>query len=94
MNELHLTFNKMAKTMMNTFDEEKCSEEKALLNLADTYHVFEEFENTREQAVCLSNIGAIMKKKGDLQMANMCFEESTYLMNEVVKKPLNQSEKS
>ena len=44
-NELHLTFNKMAKTMMNSFEGEKCSEEKALLNLADTYNVFGEFEN-------------------------------------------------
>lgn len=88
-NELHLTFNKMARTMMNTFDDEKCSEEKALLNLADTYNVFEEFKNPREQAVCITNIGAIMKKKGDLKMANLCFEESTFLMTKVVEKPLS-----
>ena len=58
--------------------------------MADTYNVFEEFENTKEQAVCLANIGAIMKQKGDWNMASMCFEESTYLMSEEVKKPLKE----
>ena len=85
-NELHLTFNKVAKTMMNKFDGEKCSEEKMLLNLADTYNVFDEFGNAREQSVCLANIGGIMQKKGDLDTANLCYEESTRILQEQINK--------
>ena len=74
---------------MNSFDGEKNSEEKALLNLADTYNVFGEFENEKEQSVCLSNIGAIMQQKGDYEMANLCFEESTEIMSATVHLALN-----
>ena len=53
-----------------------------LLNLADTYNVFDEFGNAREQSVCLANIGGIMQKKGDLDTANLCYEESTRILQE------------
>ena len=84
-NELTLTFNKMVKAMNTSFESENYSEEKALLNLADTYETFGEFKNEEEQGVCLANIGAILTKNGDLEMANLCFAESSAIMNNTVK---------
>ena len=48
LNELQLTFNKVAKTINITNKSVKEGEEyRAMLDYAEAYHIFEDFENQR-----------------------------------------------
>ena len=59
-NELHLTFNKVAKTMdLARLQGRKGQEDQALLNFSEGYNIFEDFNNIRAMGICMSNIGAI-----------------------------------
>ena len=45
LNELHRTFNKIAKTMMLASSGMKENKEKAMLNYCEAYHIFKEFND-------------------------------------------------
>lgn len=74
-NELHLTFNKAAKTMnlaTQCWKDQKGEEHlaQALLNYAEAYKIFEEFDpNHKHKGVCLANIGSILSQKGEFLKA-------------------------
>lgn len=65
-NELHLTFNRVAKTInlatqsiMDQQGDEKLAQ--ALMSYSEAYHIFGEFDKDhKERGVCLANIGSIM----------------------------------
>ena len=61
-NQLHSTFNNVAKTILLAADSKKKNENKnkALLNYSEAYGIFETFDDAKHKAICLSNIGAIM----------------------------------
>ena len=60
LNELHLTFNNVAKAMSIAHGTVKEGEEpQALLNYSEAYHIFRKHKNMRHMGVCLSNIGSL-----------------------------------
>ena len=66
LNELHLTFNRVARTInlatqSMAVQESEEKQAQALLSYADAYHIYHEFdENHKQKGVCLTNIGSIM----------------------------------
>ena len=82
LNELHLTFNRVARTMQLATQSMavQVSEEKqaqALLSYADAYHIYHEFDEFHQQkGVCLTNIGSIMMQQGDYQKARKYYDDA------------------
>ena len=68
---MHVTFNNVAKTILLAADSQKKDENKnkTLLNYAEAYGIFEDFNDAKHKAICLSNIGAIMLQKKDYSTA-------------------------
>ena len=66
LNELHLTFNRVVRTMnlaSQSISTIQTKEQLAqsLLSYADAYYIFNEFdENHSQKGVCVANIGSIM----------------------------------
>ena len=71
LNQLHTTFNNVAKTILLAADSQKKDENKnkTLLNYSEAYGIFEDFNDAKHKAICLSNIGAIMLQKKDYSIA-------------------------
>ena len=60
LNELQNTFNKVFKVCNIANDSVKeGSEYRAMLDYAEAYHIFKEFDNQPNMYTCLSNMGAI-----------------------------------
>ena len=82
LNELHLTFNRVARTinlasksMATKMTEEQ--QAQALLSYADAFHIYHEFdEHHRQKGVCLANIGSIMSQMGDYKTAMQYYAAS------------------
>jgi len=81
LNELHLTFNRVVRTInlatlkiQNQTEEEQA---QALLNYADAYHIYDEFDrNHSQKGVCLANIGSIMMQMGDYSQAREYYDQA------------------
>ncbi len=70
LNELSLTFNKVAKTIqIATISLEEGEEAQALLNYHEAFNIFSDFKNLREQGVCLNNIGSIFMRRHEYMKA-------------------------
>ena len=71
LNELHLTFNRVARTInlaTQSMSELQTEHEQAqaLLSYSDAYHIYNEFDSEHSQkGVCLANIGQIMMQMDD-----------------------------
>ena len=87
LNELHLTFNRVARTInlaSQKMDTQLTEEQQAqaLLSYADAYYIYHEFdENHRQKGVCLANIGSIMMKMDDHKKARSYYEEAIQNIN-------------
>ena len=69
-NELQLTFNKVAKTINIANTQVKEGEEgKAMLNFNEAYQIFKDFGNERQMSVCNSNIGSLGMRIKEYKMA-------------------------
>lgn len=80
LNELSLTFNKVAKTIkIATTSIKEGDEAQALLNYHEAFNIFSDFKNVREQGVCLNNIGTIFMKRHEYLKAYSYFERATQL---------------
>jgi len=80
LNELSLTFNKVAKTIkIATASIKEGDEAQALLNYHEAFTIFSDFKNVREQGVCLNNIGTIFMKRHEYLKAYNYFERATQL---------------
>ena len=82
LNELHLTFNRVARTInlatqslqSQVTDEQQA---QALLSYADAFHIYSEFdEHHSQKGVCLANIGAIMMQKGDYRKSRLYYSDA------------------
>ena len=81
-NQLHLTFNAVARTLnlasmslKKTMSDEELS--MALLSYADAYKIFEQFgEESEQKGICLANIGSIMLQKGDYIKAMQYYKKA------------------
>lgn len=86
LNELHLTFNRVAKTLNLASRSMKAQlnerqQAEALLSYADAYHIYSEFDPKHSQkGVCLANIGSIMMQKGEYQRAIEYFSEASAML--------------
>jgi tetratricopeptide (TPR) repeat protein len=90
LNELHLTFNAVARTLNLATESLKAAnnDEKrsmALLSYADAYKTFEEFgDENAQKGVCLAGMGSIMLQMGDYDKAmeyyKMSEDELIHLM--------------
>jgi len=68
LNELHLTFNRVARTINLATQSYQTDHERAqaLLSFSDAYHIYNEFDSEHSQkGVCLANIGQIMMQMDD-----------------------------
>ena len=91
LNELQLTFNKVAKTINITNKVVKEGEEyHAILDYAEAYHIFEDFENQRQMGICLSNIAAIRFSIQEYEKANAGFDKAArFLEEEIIQNDLS-----
>ena len=74
-NELQLTFNKMAKTFNitnKTLEEGK--ELQRIMEYAEAYQIFKDFDNKRQMGICISKMGAIRFTLGQLETAQHRFD--------------------
>ena len=81
LNELHLTFNKVAKTIniANTTIKEG-EEAKAILNFNEAYHIFKDFNNERQMSVCISNIGGLRMQIKSYRWAAVAYAQAAESM--------------
>ena len=75
LNELHRSFNSVAKTMMIAHDQGD-DIEMALLNYSDAYFIEQYEQDESHKGICLSNIGMLMIQKEEYMMASACFKIS------------------
>ena len=85
MNELNLTYNRFAKILSLAATDGRHQNEKALLGYTEAFQIFEDYQDSSEQGVCLTNIGTIMMQKEDYAMAYVCFSESEEFMSAVME---------
>jgi tetratricopeptide (TPR) repeat protein len=58
---------------------EEGEDAQALLNYHEAFNIFSDFKNSREQGVCLNNIGSIFMRRHEYQKAYSYFTRSTQL---------------
>ena len=81
LNELHLTFNKVAKTIsIASTKVEEGEEAQAMLNFNEAYHIFKDFKNERQMSVCVSNIGALRMKVKEHSWAAVAYTQAAESM--------------
>ena len=83
-NQLHLRFNEVARTAILASSGMGDEKEKALLNYAEAYYIFVEFNDDKHRGICLANIGAIMMQKKDYDMAYVSFNLSCKIISESI----------
>ena len=77
LNELQLTFNKVAKMIKITNKTvNKGYELRALLDYSEAYFVFKEFQDGHQVGICLSNMGAIRFSIFQYEKANLSFSRA------------------
>ena len=70
LNDLQLAFNKFAKTLnISNRVVEQGQEYRALLDYAEAYHIFSDFDNKRQMGICLSNMAAIRFQINEYKLA-------------------------
>ena len=87
LNQLHVTFNNVAKTILLAADSKKKNENKnkALLNYSEAYGIFGDFDDAKHKAICLSNIGAIMLQKKDYSTALASLKFAYEIQHQLMK---------
>ena len=80
--------NLASAKMDDQFANDEHAQAQSLLNYADAYYIYQEFENMPQQGVCLANIGSIMYQRGDLKKAIKYYDKSI----EVIEEALANSE--
>ena len=77
LNDLHLTFNKVAKTINIANQKTRKGEEyKALIDYSEAYHIFADFQNNRKMGICLSNIGTLRMRLKEYSRAEIAFTQA------------------
>ena len=56
-------------------------EYKALLDYAEAYHIFSDFDNQRQMGICLSNMAAIRFQINEYKLACYRFNQSAQFMS-------------
>ena len=93
-NELQKAFNKFAKTInISKKNVREGKEYEALLEYAQAFHIFKEFNNIRQMGICKQNMGAIRFKINELKSAHFRFSESVwYLKKELADEFIKEDE--
>ena len=77
LNDLQITFNKVAKSLqIATQAETQGNSAQALLNYHEAYSTYQEYDNVKEQGVCLNNIGSIFMKRKEYDKAESYFKKA------------------
>ena len=81
LNDLHLTFNKVARTINISNTKVKEGEEaKAMLNYYEAYHIFKDLHNERQMSVCISNIAGLRMQIKSYQWAAIAYAQAAESM--------------
>ena len=81
LNELHLTFNEVAKTIIIASINFKEGEEtKALINYNEAYYIFKAFKIVSQMNVCTSNSGALHMQMNEYKWAAVAYAKAAESM--------------